>query len=139
MPHSRRLSPCVQDGFAVRLLSKTVAGVTTQYLVDDLNPTGYPQVVEEVAGSGATRVYTYGISRISQNQVIVGAWAPSFYVYDGSDSVRFLTDYDAFGNVINFTGSTPNNYLYGGEQFDPDLGLYYRLVRRICGRLRSVG
>jgi RHS repeat-associated protein len=140
----------VYDGDGNRV-SKTVGGVTTRYLVDDLNPTGYPQVVEEVAGSGATRVYTYGIARISQNQVIAGAWAPSFYVYDGSDSVRFLTDgaatvtdqydYDAFGNLINFTGSTPNNYLYGGEQFDPDLGLYYlraRYYSPVTGRFMSM-
>lgn len=48
-------------------------------------------------------------------------------------SVRQLTnsagadtyDYDAFGNKINVTGTTPNNYLYRGEQYDPDLGLYY--------------
>jgi uncharacterized protein RhaS with RHS repeats len=38
-------------------------------------------------------------------------------------------DYDAFGNKINSTGATPNNYLYRGEQFDPDLGLYYLRAR----------
>ncbi len=36
---------------------KTVNGVTTRYLVDDLNPTGYPQVVDELNGAGAvTRI-----------------------------------------------------------------------------------
>lgn len=38
-------------------------------------------------------------------------------------------DYDAFGNKINSTGTTPNNYLYRGEQYDSDLGLYYLRVR----------
>jgi len=38
-------------------------------------------------------------------------------------------DYDAFGNKINSTGTTPNNYLYRGEQFDSDLGLYYLRAR----------
>ena len=38
-------------------------------------------------------------------------------------------DYDAFGNLINPTGTTPNNYLFAGEQFDPDLGLYYNRAR----------
>jgi len=38
-------------------------------------------------------------------------------------------DYDAFGNLIHSTGTTPNNYLYSGEQFDPDLGLYYNRAR----------
>jgi RHS repeat-associated protein len=30
---------------------------------------------------------------------------------------------------VNRTGSTPNNYLYRGEQFDADLGLYYLRAR----------
>ena len=38
-------------------------------------------------------------------------------------------DYDAFGVLIHSTGSTPNNYLYAGEQFDPDLALYYNRAR----------
>jgi len=38
-------------------------------------------------------------------------------------------EFDAFGNEISSTGSTPNNYLYRGEQFDPDLGLYYLRAR----------
>ena len=37
----------IYDGYGNRV-AKTVNGVTTYYLVDDLNPTGYPQVVEEV-------------------------------------------------------------------------------------------
>jgi RHS repeat-associated protein len=38
-------------------------------------------------------------------------------------------EYDAFGNKINSTGATPNNYLYRGEQYDSDLGLYYLRAR----------
>src|SRR5271165_1592570 len=38
-------------------------------------------------------------------------------------------DYDAFGNLINSTGSTPNNYLFAGEQYDPTLNLYYNRAR----------
>jgi len=38
-------------------------------------------------------------------------------------------DYDAFGNMVGQTGTTPNNYLYRGEQWDPDLGLYYLRAR----------
>jgi RHS repeat-associated protein len=38
-------------------------------------------------------------------------------------------DYDAFGNKIGSTGTTPNNYLYRGEQYDSDLGLYYLRAR----------
>jgi RHS repeat-associated protein len=37
--------------------------------------------------------------------------------------------YDAFGNVIARTGTTPNLYLFTGEQYDPDLGLYFLRAR----------
>ena len=42
---------------------------------------------------------------------------------------------------INSTGTTPNNYLYRGEQFDRDLGLYYlraRYYNPLSGRFMSV-
>jgi RHS repeat-associated protein len=132
----------IYDGDGNRV-SKTVNGVTTQYLVDDLNPTGYAQVVEEVVNNAVTRQYTYGLQRISQNlsPTVSGnsTWTPSFYVYDGGGSVRQLTNtagtvtdeylYDAFGNSFTKTGTTPNNYLYRGEQYDQDLGLYYLRAR----------
>jgi RHS repeat-associated protein len=38
-------------------------------------------------------------------------------------------DYDAFGNLIHQTGTTYNNYLFAGEQFDPDLNFYYNRAR----------
>jgi RHS repeat-associated protein len=126
------------DGDGNRV-AKTASGVTTRYLVDDLNPTGYAQVMEEIVNGAVKREYTYGLQRISQDQIVNNAWTPSFYGYDGMDSIRMLTStngtvtdtysYDAFGNLLNSTGTTPNNYLYRGEQYDPDLGLYYLRAR----------
>jgi RHS repeat-associated protein len=47
-----------------------------------------------------------------------------------NDQLRTDTyDYDAFGNLIHSTGTTYNNYLFAGEQFDPDLNLYYNRAR----------
>jgi RHS repeat-associated protein len=140
----------IYDGDGNRV-GKSVNGVSTYYLVDDLNPTGYPQVVEELNAAGAVqRQYTYGLQRISQNQFMNGAWTPSFYGYDGGGNVRLLTnsagtvtdqyEYDAFGNSFTKVGTTPNNYLYRGEQFDPDLGLYYlraRYYNPLTGRFLS--
>ena len=60
----------IYDGDGNRV-AKTIGGVTTYYLVDDLNPTGYAQVVEELSGSAVTRTYTYGTQRISENQISV--------------------------------------------------------------------
>jgi len=129
----------VYDAFGNRV-SKTVNGVTTKYLVeDDVNPTGLPQVLEEVQNGTAVRTYTYGLQRISESQFINNAWTPSFYGYDGGGSVRQLTNtagvvtdeylYDAYGNSFTKSGTTPNNYLYRGEQYDSDLGLYYLRAR----------
>ena len=129
----------IYDAFGNRV-SKTVGNVTTTYLVeDDVNPTGLPQVFEESVNGVVQRTYTYGLQRISEDQVISGAWTPSFYGYDGAGSVRQLTnsagavtdeyEYDAFGNSFTKQGTTPNNYLYRGEQFDSDLGLYYLRAR----------
>jgi RHS repeat-associated protein len=140
----------VYDAFGNRV-SKTVNGVTTKYLVeDDVNPTGYPQVLDELTSGVVTRTYTYGLQRISQDQLISGVWSPSFYGYDGGGNVRQLTnsagtvtdtyEYDAFGNDVYHTGTTPNNYLYRGEQYDSDLGLYYlraRYYNPLTGRFLS--
>ncbi len=138
MTHGSTSITMKYDAFGNRV-SKTVNGLTTQYLVDDLNPTGYPHVLDELTGSAVTRTYTFGLQRISQDQIVSGAWVLSYYQYDGGGSVRQLTnstgqvtdtyEYDAFGNKINSTGTTPNNYLYRGEQFDTDLGLYYLRAR----------
>ncbi len=122
-----------------QLVSKTARGVTTQYLIDDLSPTGYPQVVEELVNGHVRRKYTYGLERISEHLWVNGAPTTSFYQYDGRGTVRMLTnsagavtdtyEYDAFGNLIASTGSTPNAYLYRGERYDADLGLYYLRAR----------
>jgi RHS repeat-associated protein len=37
--------------------------------------------------------------------------------------------YDAWGNRISNVGTIANSYLYAGEQFDSDLGLYYNRAR----------
>src|SRR5208283_3140764 len=67
----------VYDGDGNRVV-KTVGAATTRYLVDDLNPTGWTQVVEEIGGAGVQRTYTYGLQRVSQNQLVGSAWTPSF-------------------------------------------------------------
>ena len=54
------------DGDGNRV-SETAAGVTTEYLVDTLNPTGLPQVVDEVVNGSVTRTYAYGSQRINEN------------------------------------------------------------------------
>jgi RHS repeat-associated protein len=140
----------VYDGDGNRV-GETVGGVTTNYLVDTQNPTGYAQVIDELQSGAVSRTYSLGLERISESQTLNGTWTTSFYGYDGHGSVRQLTnsagavtdtyDYDAFGNIVDQTGSTPNNYLFAGEQFDPALGLYYNRARYLnttTGRFWSV-
>jgi RHS repeat-associated protein len=136
----------VYDGDGTRV-AKTVGGITTNYLVDTNNPTGYAQVVDELQSGSVVKSFTYGHDLISQR--IVGS-SLSFYGYDGHGSVRLLTDasapvtdtydYDGFGNLMSRTGTTPNDYLYSGEQFDANLGFYYlraRYMNPSSGRFMS--
>ncbi len=117
---------------------------------DTLNPTGYAQVLDEVQSGSVTRSYAWGLQLVSETQLVAATppaspWQTSWYGFDGHGSVRYLTDatgavtdtytYDAFGNLINSTGSTANNYLFAGEQFDPDLGLYYNRARYLDVRV----
>jgi RHS repeat-associated protein len=124
------------DGNKVR---ETANGQTITYLIDNQNPTGYAQVVEELVNGSVFRRYTFGHDLLSENQLIASVWSPSFYGYDGHGSVRLLTNsaglvtdtytYDAFGQLIQSSGSTPNDYRYSGEQLDSNLGLYYLRAR----------
>jgi RHS repeat-associated protein len=142
----------VSPHIVVNRSAKSVQGSatkTTRYLVDTNNPTGYAQVVEEhestaallpAASGSLTTVYAYGHDLISQDRLTQpGTWHLSYYLYDGGGHVRALatttatlTDsysYDAYGILIASTGTTANHYLYRGEQFDPDLKLYYQRAR----------
>jgi len=122
----------VYDGDGNRV-AKTAGGVTTQYLVDELNPTGYLQVLDEVSGGAVQVRYAVGDMLVSQTRSPNSLPATSFYGYDANGNVSFLTDttgamtdsydYDAWGNVVMANGSTQNTRLYAGEELDPDLGL----------------
>lgn len=84
------------------------------------------------------------MSSFLNQQLETGNWQLSFYGYDGHGSVRFLTDsagtvtdtydYDALGNLISSTGTTLNNYLFAGEQWDEALRLYYSRARLLLYR-----
>jgi RHS repeat-associated protein len=126
----------VYDGNGNRV--KKIVGTTTNtFLVDDRNPTGYAQVLEEKTGTNLTRTYTYGLNLISQRDASSGT--QNYYGFDGNGNTRYLTStnavvtdtyaYDAFGNLLTSTGTTTNFYRYAGEQFDPQLGFYFLRAR----------
>ena len=142
------------DGHRVSKTVLTPGGgsKTTYYLVDDLNPTGHAQVLEEWEASGTespglVRSYTHGLDLISVRDSSDGQSKPTthYYGYDGHGSVRFLTGeaspavtdtytYDAYGVLLDQTpaatnAQTRNRYLYAGEQWDSEVGLYYNRAR----------
>ena len=96
----------------------------------------YPQVLYEYNNNDSILVsYYYGDDLISQKR----GSEMYYYHYDRQMSTRHLTDasqnitdgytYDAFGILLNRFGGTENNYLYTGEQFDPNIGFYYLRAR----------
>ncbi|KPV93613.1 tRNA3(Ser)-specific nuclease WapA precursor [Pseudoalteromonas sp. P1-9] len=82
------------------------------------------------------KTYLYGDDLISQTD---SNNTTNTFHYDGLGSTRLLSseageqsdtyDYLAFGELQNQTGTTDNNYLYTGEQFDGDLDQYYLRAR----------
>ncbi len=139
------------NGFRV----KTVAGDTmTIFLVDDRNPTGFAQVLEEKTVFGGTtnlsKAFTYGHDLVSQRQ---SAGMRHYYGYDGNGNVRYLsttatpavvTDtyvYEAFGNQIASSGSISNNYRFAGEYRDTTSSLTFLRTRHLnsaTGRFMSM-
>ena len=113
--------------------SKTVDGIATAFLLDKNRD--FAQVVVETTGATAT-TYTLGRQLIGQTRTGAGT---HFHLADGQLSTRQLTTtagstsdtytYDAFGVLLNSTGTTANLYGYTGEQFDPNVGFYYLRAR----------
>jgi RHS repeat-associated protein len=109
-------------------------GVEVRYLVDENQP--YAQVIEEYSSTtGTIASYVYGNELVSQ----IRGSTTSYYLNDGHSGVRLLTDsagevtdsytFDAYGEVIQKTGNTTNDYLYRGEQLDSSVGMQYLRAR----------
>ncbi len=114
--------------------SASVDGIVTKHLVDKNRD--YAQVIEERDALDNLQVaYTYGDDLISQDR----SGSTSYYHYDGLGSTRALSDaseattdsytYEAFGSLVRASGTTPNSYLFAGEQFNPNVGFYYLRAR----------
>ncbi|MBN1126900.1 MAG: right-handed parallel beta-helix repeat-containing protein [Sedimentisphaerales bacterium] len=125
-------------------VEKIIDSVSTKYLVDPYNHTGYAQVLEEWVGTGSTpaMTYTIGDDIISQTDASDNT---EFFLYDGQGSTRQLVDdsdpvtvndsysYDAYGVMLggNPTASSPasTSLLYTGERFDEHAQQYYLRAR----------
>ncbi len=135
-----RTSQTVDDG---------TGAVTTDYVIDGNNLTGYAQVLEEHVDGQLTKTYTIGHDMISQADA---TGTVHHFLYDGHGSNRALLDtsgsvvesyaYDAYGNAVGFNAATAlTTILYCGEQFDVATDQHYLRARyydAAIGRLNRV-
>ena len=111
--------------------SKTSNGVTTYYTIDYSGE--YSQILAATTASESV-FYIRGHELISTTT----GDDTSFYLFDGGNTVRALTDmngsisdeyiFDAFGNELAHSGSSDNEYGLQGELKDAT-GLYYLRAR----------
>jgi len=108
-------------------IAKTAGGTTIDYYFDG------DDLVTEAQGASILAYYTQGQGLLSQRRNN----ASYFYHYDGLGSTKALTDanqniqnttkYDAWGNILQSSGTITNPYLYVGElgyYGDGDAGMY---------------
>jgi RHS repeat-associated protein len=114
--------------------SKTVNGEKTKYLVCTI--CAYGQVIEELNSSGVLNVrYTIGNRLISQQR----GESNYFYLQDGLGSTRGIVNqngiisdyysYNAYGTLTDHSGTTANDFLFTGEQYDSETSNYYLRAR----------
>ena len=120
------------DGLDRRIASSE-NGAGKHYVLDDAQ---LSRVVAELDDSNqVTASYIYGHELVSEDT----AAGESFYIYDGTGSVRALVDpngvvtdrydYDAFGQLTHKSGATPNRFLYHAQELDASTGLYHLRAR----------
>ncbi|MBN1887926.1 MAG: VCBS repeat-containing protein [Thermoflexales bacterium] len=119
-------------------LSRSDASGTVYYVVDVAADSALPRVLLEMDSSGGVLAhYSYG-QDLAPLSVERGG---SLYYYhsDGHSSTRALTNdseavtdrytYDAWGDLLHSSGSTANDFLYNGQQYDPNSGYYFLRAR----------
>jgi RHS repeat-associated protein len=115
-------------------ISKTTETGTTGYIVD--TNAGLPYVLAETdSDNEVVTYYSVGDELVSLSR----ADETRYYFFDGHGDTRLLADedgvitdtydYDSFGNLTAKTGTTENDFLYTGEQYNENTGLYYLRAR----------
>jgi len=117
------------------------------YLMDNNNLTGYSQVLRKNTNSAEIVNYIYADDLLAQNRHNIR----NYYHYDRLGSSRILSnsagnfidvyDYFAYGEIQNTTGTSQNNYLFTGEQFEELINGFYlraRYYNSTIGRFASM-
>ncbi|MBQ4060128.1 MAG: GIY-YIG nuclease family protein, partial [Lachnospiraceae bacterium] len=121
--------------YAGNRTSKTINETDTTYYVNDTSSSLTMVVAETNKDGKEVASYTRGDELLSVERD-GEVW---YYLYDGHGSVRTLTNeagrvtdrysYDAYGNLLEKEGDTKNEFLYTGEQYNANTGLYYLRAR----------
>ena len=121
--------------YAGNRLSKTVNESDTVCYVNDTSGSLTLVVAETDQNGKETAFYTRSDELLSMERN-GSVW---YYIYDGHGNTRLLTnaagtvtdryDYDACGNLLQKEGETENDFLYTGEQYNANTGLYYLRAR----------
>ena len=120
------------DGLG-RRIEKVGNGITRRYVYDG------EDILLEYDGSNVLQArYTRGPG-IDEPIAMSRGGVNYFYHQDGLGTITDLTDssgttaqsyaYDAYGNIIQQTGTVDNPYTYTGREFDAETGLYYYRAR----------
>jgi RHS repeat-associated protein len=127
------------DGFGRRNV-RTLNGVVTRYVYDQ------EDILFEFDENNQIKArYTHGPGidepiSVDRDTDADGTFDTTYYYhYDGLGSVTVITDasgnvvqtyvYDAFGKIVQQTGSVENVYTYTGREWDAEAGLYFYRAR----------
>ena len=114
--------------------SKTTAEETVYFITETMGTLS--QVLAEVNADGSELAYYTRSDELISMETEGETYT---YLSDGHSDVRALTDsngtvtdtyrFDAYGVLLESTGDTRNEYLYAGEQYNVETGLYYNRAR----------
>jgi RHS repeat-associated protein len=120
------------DGLG-RRIEKVANGQTKRYVYD-----GEDILLEHDGANILQARYTHGPG-IDEPIAVTKGGSTFFYHQDGLGTVTDLTDsagataksyaYDAYGTIVDQTGTVEQPYTYTGREFDAETGLYYYRAR----------
>jgi RHS repeat-associated protein len=120
------------DGLG-RRIEKVAGGQTKRYVYDG------EDILLEYDGANVLQArYTHGPG-IDEPIAVTKGGSTFFYHQDGLGTVTDLTDstgataksysYDAYGTIVDQTGTVEQPYTYTGREFDSESGLYFLRMR----------
>jgi RHS repeat-associated protein len=138
-----------EAGLPVASLKGKVSGTNTSDTAWTLRSRKVFEGPEAVADSGHDGwIYRVGMAEFRTDST--GAWKPLFVTTDPVGTTNGLVDdtgkvvamyqLDAFGNLERYEGSVQTDYLFGGKEWDSELGLYWmgvRLYDPVAGQFTS--